>query len=258
MEPIHFLVPLFFATALIYSMAGFGGGSTYLALLALFSFPYESMPKVALLCNLIVVTGGCWFFYRAGHCKFQKILPFILTSIPMAYWGGTIPIGKRLFTLLLACTLCVAALRMLMSEKAFEARFAPSWKRAWFFGIPVGALLGFLSGLVGIGGGIYLAPLLLLLGWADSKQAAASASFFILVNSLAGLAGQLTKGNLVVGYDSLLPLLFAVFLGGQIGSRLGSRAIPKLALQRITAGLILFISVRLLWGAISLNGGRFP
>jgi hypothetical protein len=246
-ENIFPLAPLFFLTALVYSMAGFGGGSTYLALLALFAFPYTLMPKVSLLCNLIVVSGGCWFFYRSGHFSFKRIIPFIVTSIPMAYWGGSLRIGKTLFIWLLGISLGIAALRMLLSEKTFETKIVLSWKKAWLVGIPVGALLGFLSGLVGIGGGIYLSPLLLFLGWANSKQAAAAASFFILVNSMAGLTGQLTKGVPIVEGQWILPLLVAVFLGGQIGSRLGSRRIPKLALQRVTAALILFISIRLLW-----------
>jgi len=244
------LPSLFFLTALIYSMAGFAGGSTYLALLALFSFPYESIPKVALLCNLIVSTGGTWLFFRAGHLSFRRILPFVVTSIPMAYLGGATPIGKTLFTWLLGLSLMVAALRMLLADKVFESREILSWKTAWVVGIPVGALLGFLSGLVGIGGGIYLAPVLLLMGWANSKQAAASASFFILVNSLSGLAGQLTKGGFTLAAESFLPLLIAVFLGGQIGSRLGSQRLPKVILQRLAAGLILFVSGRLLWGVL--------
>lgn len=246
MDHFPYLIPLFFLTALAYSMAGLGGGSTYLALLALFSFPYESIPKIGLLCNLTVVIGGSWLFYKAGHFSPRKILPFVATSIPAAYWGGTIHIGKEIFTILLAVSLIVASLRLFFADKAFESRTSLSWKTAWLVGVPVGALLGFLSGLVGIGGGIYLAPVLLFLGWADSKQAAASASFFILVNSLSGLAGQFTKGGFTFPWPLVLPLLLAVFLGGQIGSRVGSKRIPRLALQRVTALLILFVGGRLL------------
>ncbi|MBI3541139.1 MAG: sulfite exporter TauE/SafE family protein [Deltaproteobacteria bacterium] len=243
---LFYLAPLFFLTALTYSMVGLGGGSTYLALLALFAVSYSSIPQIALLCNLVVVVGGYWFFWKAGHFSLRRVLPFIVTSIPMATWGGSIPIEKKVFMLLLGLSLGVAALRMLLSDKVFESRFPLSWKRAWAVGIPVGALLGFLSGLVGIGGGIYLAPVLLLLGWADSKQAAAAASFFILVNSIAGFGGQLMKGGFMISWGMVLPLLFAVFLGGQIGSRLGSQTIPKLALQRVTAILILAVVARLL------------
>lgn len=253
MENVPYLVPLFFLTALVYSMTGLGGGSTYLALLALFAFPYERMPVAALLCNLIVVSGGCWFFIRAGHFSMRTILPFLLTSIPMAALGGSLPIGKTPFALLLGISLGIAAFRMFFAEKAIEGTRAPSWKSIWLVGLPAGALFGFVSGLVGIGGGIYLSPLLLILGWADSKQAAASASLFILVNSLAGLFGHFARGGLAVVDGSIGPLLIAVFLGGQIGSRLGSRKIPRLALQRITAVLILAVSGRIFLGL--LQGG---
>ncbi len=248
----QFLIPLFFLTALVYSMAGFGGGSTYLALLAFFSFPYALMPKIALLCNLTVVTGGTWFFYKEGYLSWRRILPFIISSIPMAYWGGSVVVGKRLFTLLLAISLIVAALRLFLSDRAFEAKMPLEWKKSWIVGLPLGAVLGFLSGLVGIGGGIYFAPVLLLLGWADAKQAAASASLFILVNSVAGLAGQFAKGEGFISVEGIVPLVVAVFLGGQIGSRIGARSVPKLVLQRMTAVLILFVSGRLLWGFLGL------
>lgn len=247
MENVVAIAPLFFLTALLYSMAGFGGGSTYLALLALFAFPYESLPKVALLCNLMVVSGGWWLYYRAGHFSLRPVLPFILTSIPLSFLGGTIPVGKTFFTLLLGLSLAIAGFRMLVSEKIFEIRRVLSWQRSWMVGLPAGAVLGFVSGLVGIGGGIYLSPLLLLFGWADAKQAAAACSFFILVNSIAGLGGQWIKSGFSLPLETLLPLLFAVFLGGQIGSRLGSVTLSKSILQRITASLILFVATRLLY-----------
>lgn len=253
METSFLLVPFFLLAALVYSMAGLGGGSTYLALLALFSFPYDRMPVAALLCNLIVVSGGCWFFIRAGHFSLRTVLPFLLTSIPMAAWGGSLPIGKTSFTLLLGTSLVIAAFRMFFAENAIERFKIPSWKTVLLVGLPVGALFGFVSGLVGIGGGIYLSPLLMILGWSDSKQAAASASLFILVNSLAGLAGHWTRSGLAVVDGTILPLLIAVFLGGQLGSRLGSGRIPRLTLQRITAVLILAVSGRLFWGL--LQGG---
>lgn len=247
MESSILLPLLFFLTALVYSMVGFGGGSTYLALLTLFSFPYESMPKVALLCNLVVVTSGCWLFIREGYLPFRKILPFLLTSIPMAYVGGRIPISKNIFLWLLGISLLTAALRMFIADKSFKAESANHLplKKIWMIGLPVGTLLGLVSGLVGIGGGIFLSPLLLLMGWTNAKESAAAASLFIFMNSLSGLAGQWAKGGLTMDL-SVVSLLVAVFLGGQIGSRLGSQKIPKLTLQRITAGLILLVSFQIL------------
>lgn len=251
MEHLPLLLVLFFMTALVYSMAGLGGGSTYLALLALFSFPYSFIPKVALLCNLVVVVSGFWFFMRAGHFSLKRTVPFVLSSIPMAYWGGSLPIGKTLFTLLLGLSLAVASLRMFFSNKTFQSPSFFSWKKAWTIGLPAGAFLGFLSGVVGIGGGIYLTPVLLLMRWADAKQAAASASFFILVNSIAGLTGQFSKSGFSSGPEmsALWILLFAAFLGGQIGSRFGSQKISPFILQRVAAILILYASGRLLMGS---------
>ncbi len=250
MEHLPLLAALFFVAALVYSMAGLGGGSTYLALLALFSFPYSFIPKVALFCNLAVVLSGFWFFTRAGYFSLKRALPFVVSSIPMAYWGGSISIDKTLFTLLLGLSLAIASLRMFFADKSFQSRPPLFWKNAWIVGLPMGAALGFLSGVVGIGGGIYLTPLLLLMGWADAKQAAASASFFILVNSMAGLIGQFSKSGLPSGNEisALWILLGAAFLGGQIGSRLGSQKISPLILQRISASLILYASGRLLIG----------
>lgn len=243
------LIPLFFLTALAYSMAGFGGGSTYLALLVLFDIPHESVRTVALLCNIAVVSFGTWHFARGGHLSLQKVLPFMVTSVPMAYFGGTIQISKTSFTLLLGVSLAVAAARMLWIGKAIEPTAPVKQRTVWLVGAPLGALLGFLAGIVGIGGGIYLAPVLLFLGWANAKEMAAAASFFILVNSLAGLAGQATRG-LVIDEGFLIPLLVAVVLGGQIGSRLGTYKLPRLAVQRLSGALILVVSGRLLWALI--------
>ncbi len=250
MEKHVLLVPLFFLTALVYSMAGLGGGSTYLAILTLFSFPHELTPKVALFCNLVVAANGSYLFYKGGHLSLKKILPFAATSIPAAYLGGSLSIGKTLFSILLGIVLLMAALRMFLSDQAFVSKKEISWKHAWRVGLPLGIFLGALSGLVGIGGGIFLGPLLLFLGWADVKQAAASSSLFILVNSISGLLGQFSKGGLHWEGPSLLLLMGAVFVGGQIGSRLGVGRIPKLALQRITALLILVVSVRILWACV--------
>lgn len=248
MELLSYLPPLFFLTALVYATAGFAGGSTYLALLALFAFPYEAMPKVALLCNLVVAGGGFWVFWRAGYFSPKQVLPFVLTSIPMAYLGGRIPLGKTLFLWLLALSLLAAGLRMLLSERSFAGQREPSWARAWALGLPIGAALGLLSGLVGIGGGIFLAPVLYFLGWSHSREAAAAAAFFILANSVSGLFGQLAKSGPALDWGLALPLMAAVLLGGQIGSRIGAGKISKLTLQRVTAALILSVSGRLLWG----------
>ena len=238
---------LFFFIALFYSMVGFGGGSSYLAVLVLAGLPYQQIPPLALICNLIVTTGGFWHFYRAGHFRLGKILPFVVLSIPMAYWGGTFLIEKRLFSLLLGVSLMAVAVRMVLAGKEFQMTREVSSKQAWIFGLPVGSFLGFLSGIIGIGGGIFLSPLLLLMRWVNAKESAAAASFFIMVNSFAGLMGHWQKGAFKL--EGLLPLGIAVFLGGQLGSRLGAYRLPQVSFQRLLAGLIFYVSMRLIWGA---------
>ncbi len=244
---IYILIPLFFLTAILYSSAGLGGGTTYLALLALFGFSYTRIPIFALSCNILVVSGGLWHFYRAGHFRLKNVLPFLITSIPFAYLGGSLSISKKEFSMLLAFSLTCAAFRLFFRDQTKQVQEV-SWKEAWTLGLPVGALMGFLSGLIGIGGGIFLSPLLLLLCWANSKQAAAAASLFILVNSVSGLLGQLSKGASFESLPLLLPLLVAVFVGSQIGARWGAFQISKFTLQRVSAGILLFTSLRVLWG----------
>jgi uncharacterized membrane protein YfcA len=243
-----FWIPIcFFLIALFYSMVGFGGGSSYLAILVLAGLHYQDVPPTALVCNLIVTGGGCRHFYRAGHFKLKNVLPFIMLSIPMAYVGGRISVDKDLFCVLLGIALLAVAMRMFLPSERFENAKDISWKQAWMIGLPLGALLGFLAGLAGIGGGIFLSPLLLLMRWVNIKEAAASASFFIVVNSLSGLAGQLQKS--AAHLEWILPLGLAVFLGGQIGSRMGAYQIPKLRLQQLLAGLVLYAAVKLLMEA---------
>ena len=239
---------VFCLIALFYAMVGFGGGSSYLAVLVLAGLPYHTIPPIALACNLIVTTGGCWHFYRAGHFKLKNVLPFIVTSIPMAYLGGRTFIGKELFCILLGLSLLVVAVRLALPNRVFENTKEIAWSQAWMVGLPLGAVLGLLAGLVGIGGGIFLSPLLLVMRWVHVKEAAATASFFIVVNSLSGLMGQLQKEAMSFGI--LIPLALAVLVGGQIGSRLGAYRVPKLRLQRILAVLMLYVSVRLISEAV--------
>lgn len=244
----YFLALLFFLTAIVYSSAGLGGGSTYLALLALFGFSYTGIPMLSLSCNILASTNGFRHFYRAGHFHARYVLPFLTTSIPMSYLGGSMSLSKKTFSILLAVSLFCAALRLFFKEDERQARVV-SLKKCFLLGLPIGAILGFLSGLVGIGGGVFLSPLLLLLRWANAKQAAAAASLFILINSLAGLAGQISKGMFFQNsHLVLLPLLGAVFLGSQLGARTGAFRFPVFVLQRVTGSLLLFVSARMMAG----------
>lgn len=240
---------LFFLTALIYSSVGFGGGSTYLALLVLFSVPYQSLPKIALLCNLVVVSGGIYHYVKDGHLKFGRIAPLIITSVPFAYLGGKTPISEKWFLVLLCLSLGVAGIRLFIGAKDSIRQENPAKKTiaSWFFGLALGAALGFLSGLVGIGGGIFLAPLLYFFRWGTAREIAAQSCFFIFANSLAGLAGQFAKNTANVDGAIVLPLILAVLLGGQVGTLLSMKKFPLQTLQKITATLVLFVAGQIFW-----------
>jgi len=249
MSELPLWIPIgFFLVALCYSMVGFGGGSSYLALLVLSGLSYQEIPQIALVCNLVVTAGGCWHFHRAGHFRPRKVIPFVVFSIPMAYLGGSVTVSKELFCLLLGLALAVVALRMVWAAKEVARTKDVSWKQAWMIGLPFGALLGFLAGVVGIGGGIFLSPVLLLMRWCNVKEAAASASFFIICNSFSGLMGQMQKG--AMHWEWVLLLAMIVFLGGQVGSRLGAYRVPKLRLQQALSALVLFASYKLLMGGL--------
>ncbi len=247
MEHVAFLIPLFASTAALYASVGFGGGSTYTALLVLFQVPLLLIPKISLVCNLLVVTGGLYQYIRAKQLSLSFVLPFVVTSIPCAYMGGRLPIAKETFLILLGISLCAAGLRMLCATSLVTRGTQTTPRKSWVIGLPMGALLGLLSGMVGLGGGIFLAPLLYFLGWGTPRQIAASSSFFIFVNSLAGLWGQMEKDTAVVAWPVLLPLGIAVLCGGQIGSRLSVGALSAKHLQRITAMVILFVAFRIFW-----------
>ncbi len=245
----------FLLTAALYAAVGFGGGSTYIALLALAGTDYRLLPVVALTCNIIVVAGGTWRFQAAGVIPWRKIWPILLLSVPAAWLGGRIPIAENLFLWLLGLSLLAAGLLLLLpaESKVTQSDGAGS-HRPWFAPLS-GAGIGFLSGLVGIGGGIFLAPLLLLTGWASPRVVAATASVYILVNSLAGVTGQLMKsgtGPNMAALGDYWPLFAAVLIGGQVGSLMASKKLPQGRIRQLTALLILFVAIRLLWQQLHL------
>ncbi len=247
------LAGLFAVTALLYAMVGFGGGSTYNALLVLGGVDYRVIPVIALSCNIIVVTGGVIHFARAGHLRLSAFAPFVITSVPMALVGGSLVVPERLFVSLLGVVLLVSGVLMLISKQAGIGT-APDQRTRWLVGLPAGAVLGLLAGIVGIGGGIFLAPLMHLLNWDRAKTIAASASGFILVNSVAGLIGQLSKWPSLDAAQQLWPYLalpVAVLLGGQLGSYLGAGAVRDRLIRAMTAALVLYVAVRLLWRALA-------
>lgn len=239
------MLPLLFAlTAALYASVGFGGGSTYSALLAIGGVDYRLLPVVSLACNIIVVAGGTLRFARAGLLPWRRALPLALAAAPFAWAGGLTPIGERAFFLLLGAALAVAGLLLLVRSRGDATpRAGPAWREP-----AAGAGIGYLSGLVGIGGGIFLAPVLLLTGWDRPRAVAATASLFILVNSVAGLAGQMLKlGTMASAALPFWPLAAAVLLGGQLGSWAGARILPEVLVRRATGLLILIVALRLLW-----------
>jgi uncharacterized protein len=247
---LTFLVAAFFLTALLYASVGFGGGSTYIALLVLAGVSAQLVPVVAPLCNIVVVTGGTIRFAREGLVPWRRVLPLVLVSAPLAFLGGLTPIKQATFIALLGASLFVAGLLLLFQRtRAAET----TRKTTTVTDSALGGAVGYLSGLVGIGGGIFLSPLQHLMRWAAPRQIAATASVFILVNSLAGLGGQLTKLGLarLVELVDFWPLLVAVLIGGQIGTHAGIRVFSEPMVRRATAVLILYVSGQLLWKTFS-------
>ncbi|WP_323800895.1 sulfite exporter TauE/SafE family protein [Parasphingorhabdus sp.] len=247
------LALLFALTAALYASVGFGGGSTYIALLALAALDYQALPVIALLCNIIVVTGGTLRFQWRGLIDWPKIWPILLLSVPAAWLGGRMVLEQQSFMLLLGLSLAAAGLLLIIEpfiKRAGDSVRNGQWTGHRLFAPAIGTGIGFLSGMVGIGGGIFLAPILLLTRWSDSRRIAATASVFILVNSIAGLSGQLMKSGLSSGGEAILaywPLFVGVLLGGQIGSILASKALPEIWIRRLTALLILYVAARILW-----------
>lgn len=238
------LVLSFFSIAIIYSSVGFGGGSSYLAILALMAINFQLMRSTALLCNIIVVTGGVYIFYKEGKLDLKKSWPLVISSVPLAYLGGLWPIRQELFFILLGITLVAVSILLWMQPEKTSSVTNPKYNTVGFK-ILIGGTLGFLSGLVGIGGGIFLSPILHFIRWDEAKKIAAIASFFILVNSISGLIGQLQQ-HASLHWNFIWPLLVTVFVGGQIGSRLGAQKFNQMYVKRITAVLILVAGTKIL------------
>jgi uncharacterized protein len=249
------LLFFFFVIAFVYASVGFGGGSSYLAILALYALPFKEIRLIALLCNIIVVTGGTILFIRNNHVNWRKIVPLALASVPMAFLGATLRIEQHTFFILLGCSLLFAAVLLWFKRSKTEEVTAVSDKKSTVAkdGL-LGGSIGFLSGMIGIGGGIFLSPVLNLTRWDTPKRIAATASVFILVNSIAGIAGQLTQLPPAINYTQIILLGIAVLAGGQLGSRMAILKFNPLMIRRLTALLIFVAGVEVLYKHLTWFG----
>ena len=236
---------LFFVTAILYSSVGFGGGSTYLALLLIWDIPYYIFPIIALLCNIIVVSGNTFNYIRAGNHNFKLLFPFLLGSIPFAFFGGTLKIEKEIFEILLFLVLSIAGILLLINNKSYENNNLIIKKLNFVIALFIGSLLGLISGIVGIGGGIFLSPILFLLKAEKPKIIVTTASLFILINSISGILGQLTKEDILIELSNYFYLFICVFIGGLLGNYLNLKIFTSRSLAIITSLLVIFVSIRM-------------
>jgi len=238
------LATLFLVTAVLYSSVGFGGGSTYLALLLIWGVPYFIFPVIALSCNIIVVSGNCFNYIRAGNLNLRLLIPYLIGSIPLAYIGGSLLIEKKLFEILLFLFLVAAGISLLLNFRSYDEKGSSYRKIPLPLSILIGGTLGFISGVVGIGGGIFLSPILFLIRAGRPKHIVTAASFFILINSISGIIGHLTKNNVLEEVPHYWYLLATVLIGGQVGNFLNLKVFPTRILAFLTAFLVLFVAIR--------------
>ena len=236
---------LFFVTAILYSSVGFGGGSTYLALLLIWDIPYYIFPVLALVCNVIVVSGNSINYIRTGNLNSKLLLTYLIGSIPFAFIGGSIVIEKNFFEIVLFIVLSLAGFFLLISNRNYSEKMIKINNINPLFSIMIGSVIGFTSGIVGIGGGIFLSPILFLLKAAYPKQIVTTASLFILLNSISGIFGQLTKDNILNEVFNYYPLFLAVLIGGQIGNFLNLKFLSNRLLAILTSLLVIFVSIRI-------------
>jgi len=235
----------FFVTAILYASVGFGGGSTYLALLLILGVPYYVFPVIALICNIFVVSGNSFNYIRAGNLNLKLLTPYLIGSIPLAYIGGSLQIDKNLFEIFLFLVLAFAGTMLLINFKSYDDEDTTYKNIPIIISILIGGILGFVSGVVGVGGGIFLSPILFLIKAGKPKHIVTAASLFILINSIVGVIGQLTKNIVLTEVSNYWYLFLAVMIGGHIGNFLNLKIFPTRILALVTAMLVLFVSIRM-------------
>ncbi|TNJ42935.1 sulfite exporter TauE/SafE family protein [Tamlana fucoidanivorans] len=239
-ENIYIFLAILPVVSFLYSSVGHGGASGYLALMALFSFAPENMKPTALLLNLFVAGISFYYYYKEGFFNKKLFLAFAIASIPLAFLGGTIEVDASIYKKILAVLLIFAILKMLnvFGKESTHIKKVTLWQ-----GLLVGGLIGFFSGLIGIGGGIILSPVILLLHWGKMKEAAAVSALFIWVNSAAGLIGQLSTG-ITLEKESFLLVAIAL-IGGILGGYYGSKKMNNKRLRHILAFVLIIASIKL-------------
>lgn len=232
--PITLLAGLFGLVAFFYASVGLGGGSSYTALLAIFGVGTTTIPMVSLTLNLVVTTVGSVIFLAKGHGRLRLIAPFLITSLPMSYVGGLLHLPKTAFYLVLLVSLAFAAVRIYFPTETKP--LALSHRARTILPLICGVVLGLVAGITGIGGGVYLVPLIILLGLGNAKEAAACGAFFVWINSAAGLTARL-QGN-ALDLTALLPLVVAVLAGGLVGSFMGAGRFEPRTMQKVLGGVL--------------------
>ena len=236
---------LFFVTAILYASVGFGGGSTYLALMLIWDIPYYIFPVIALMCNIFVVSGNSFNYIKAGNLNLKLLIPYLIGSIPLAFIGGSLPIEKNIFENFLFIVLAIAGLLLLINFKSYDDNESTYRNIPIFISILIGGILGFISGVVGIGGGIFLSPILFLIKAAKPKHIVTAASLFIFINSISGVIGQLTKNIVLSDISNYWYLFLVVIIGGHIGNFLNLKIFPTRLLALVTSLLVLFVAIRM-------------
>ena len=236
---------LFFITSILYSSVGFGGGSTYLALMLIWDFPYYIFPIIALSCNIIVVSGNSINYIRSGNLNLKLLIPYFIGSIPFVFFGASISISKELFEILLFIILFIAGILLLIKNKSYSNDQIKINSIPKVISVFIGSIIGLISGIVGIGGGIFLSPILFLIKAGLPKHIATTASLFILINSIFGVAGQLTKDIVFDEFLNYWPLFLCVLIGGQIGNLLNIKFLSNKTLALITSILVIFVAIRM-------------
>lgn len=247
MEELHisyFLLPVFFLVALFFSSVGHGGASGYLAIFALAGVARTEIAPVVLIMNMIVALNSLFNYWRAKYFSTKLLIPFVISSIPASFVGGLFKLSTNLFSALLGTVLLLVGIWLLFYKEQINSRLKGFLGKPFLYAIPIGILIGLVSGMSGIGGAVFLSPILLMTNWADSKQTAAVASAFVTLNSAAALIAK--SFHTVIHWDVALILGIVVLLGGQIGAYYGANRVQHKFLQKILGIALLLASLKLL------------